>query len=201
MIRKAEKSGVKTEIAKAHGQLAEGIWKIYNETPVRQGRAFSRYGIKLEEVKKLISNTRNSEFIGSFLNDNLVGFVQLIYGDQVAVMAQILSLQSHWDKAVNNALIAKAVEVSAIRKMPWLMYGRMGNHPSLDTFKESNGFSKFELTRYYVPLTWNGKLAIKLGLHRKAKDSLPEWLKSPLIPLFNWTSRVMVRLRRKPQSH
>jgi hypothetical protein len=85
--------------------------------------------------------------------------------------------------------------------MPWLMYGRMGNHPSLDTFKESNGFSKFELTRYYVPLTWNGKLAIKLGLHRKAKDSLPEWLKSPLIPLFNWTSRVMVRLRRKPQSH
>ncbi len=201
MIRKAEKCGVKTEVIRAPEQLAEGIWRIYNETPLRQGRAFSHYGIKQKEVRNLISTTRNSEFIGSFLEGDLVGFVQLIHGDQVTVMAQILSLQSHWDKAVNNSLVAKAAELCATKKMPWLMYGRMGNHPSLDIFKESNGFSKFELSRYYIPLTRKGKLAVRLGLHKGAKDTLPGWLKVPLIPLFNWTSRLMVRLRRIPQNH
>ena len=44
MIRKAEKSGVKTETVGTSEELAEGIWKIYNETPIRQGRAFSHYG-------------------------------------------------------------------------------------------------------------------------------------------------------------
>jgi predicted xylose isomerase-like sugar epimerase len=33
MVRKAQKSGVQTEVVEPTEQLAEGIWKIYNETP------------------------------------------------------------------------------------------------------------------------------------------------------------------------
>ena len=40
MVRKAEKSGIKTEVVEPNEKLAEDIWKIYNETPIRQERAF-----------------------------------------------------------------------------------------------------------------------------------------------------------------
>jgi hypothetical protein len=75
------------------------------------------------------------------------------------------------------------------------MYGRIGNHPSLDDFKRNNGFYKLELTRYYVPITRRGRTAIRLGLHRDLKDSLPQSMKYPLILLYNWVSRTEMRMR------
>ncbi|MCW4006504.1 MAG: hypothetical protein NWF04_07945 [Candidatus Bathyarchaeota archaeon] len=195
MIRKANKNGVTTQTVQPTKELAQGIWQIYNETPIRQGRAFSHYGISLEAVENQVIKTQNSTFIGAFFEEQLVGFVQLVHGDQIMVMAQILSLQKFWDKAVNNALIAKAVEVCATTGEKWLMYGRMGNHPSLDTFKENNGFAKCNLTRYYVPLTRKGHITAKLGLHKKPKDALPESLKGAFIPLFNWISRTKTKIK------
>ena len=197
MVRKAEKSGVKTQITQPTEALAKGIWEIYRETPVRQGRAFSHYQYTLDMAKSLVANAKDSTFICSYLGEELVGFVQLVQGDNIVVMSQILSLQRHWDKAVNNALVAKAVEICASRNEPWLMYGRMGNHPSLDNFKESNGFSKCSLTRYYVPVTRKGQVAARLGLQKNAKDALPESLKSRLVPVFNWVSRTKVELKIK----
>jgi ABC-type cobalamin transport system permease subunit len=97
---------------------------------------------------------------------------------------------------VNNALIAKAVEFCTDKKIRWIMYGRMGNHPSLDKFKQSNGFSKFPVTRYYVPITKKGLIAVKIGLHREVKDALPEPLKYALIPVYNWISRNKKRIKR-----
>ena len=75
--------------------------------------------------------------------------------------------------------------------------GELGNHPSLDTFKQNNGFAKFSLTRYYVPLTTKGRIAVRLGLHRDMKDALPQSVKYPLIPLFNWVSRNKMRFRHR----
>jgi hypothetical protein len=195
MVRKAEKSGVKTEVVEPSEKLAEGIWKIYNETPIRQERAFPSYGVSLQSVKGGVLSAQNCTFIGAFLQDELVGFIQLDYGDKMAIMSQILSLQKQSDKAVNNALIAKAVEVCAARQIGWVMYGRIGNHPSLDRFKESNCFVKFPLSRYYVPLTKKGRIAVKLGLHRELKDSLPQPIKYRLIPLYNWVSRTKMRVK------
>ena len=174
MSRKAEKSGVNVAVVQPSEKLAEGIWKIYNETPIRQERAFTHYGESLQTVTVNVSGAQNSTFIGAFLKEELVGFIQIIYGDNVAVISQILSMQKHWDKAVNNALLAKAVDVCAVKGERWLMYGRIGNHPSLDKFKESNGFAKFPIARYYVPLTWRGRVAISLGLQRELKDALPQ---------------------------
>jgi hypothetical protein len=110
-------------------------------------------------------------------------------------MSQILSMQKHWDLALNNALVAKAVEVCASRGEKWLMYARMGNHPTLDRFKENNGFTKYPLIRYYISLTEKGDIAIKLGLHRRTEDILPPSIKYRLIPLYNWVSRTRMKIK------
>jgi hypothetical protein len=195
MVRKAEKSGVKTGVVEPSEKLAEGIWKIYNETPIRQERAFPHYGAPLQDVKNGVLSAENCTFISAFFQDELAGFIQLDYGDKIAIISQVLSLQKHWDKAVNNALIVKAIEVCATKKIVWLMYGRMGNHPSLDKFKQSNGFSRFPLTRYYIPITKRGRIAVKMGLHREIKDVLPQPIKYPLIPVYNWISRNKMRMK------
>jgi len=197
MVRKAEKSGITTQTAEPSEKLAEGMWRIYNETPIRQGRGFPHYGISLDSVMKGLYSSRECTYIGAYFQEELVGFAQLVYGDNIALISQILSLQKHWDKAVNNALVAKAVEVCAVKLVPWLMYARMGNHPSLDNFKQSNGFTKFAVTRYYIPLTKKGKIATRLGMHIEIKDALPTSIKYPLIPIYNWISRTKTNIRLK----
>jgi hypothetical protein len=201
MVRKADKSGVTVTVTKPDEGVAEGVWRIYNDTPIRQGRAFSRYGISLAQVKRGLLSESEHTYILAYFQGELVGFIQLVMGDRIAIISQILALQKYWDKAVNNALVAKAIEVCAEKKAQYVMYGRMGNHPTLDDFKESNNFTKFPITRYYVPLTWKGQIAIKLNLHRDLKDTLPMWIKKPLFPVFSWVSRtkMKVRLMRHPR--
>ncbi len=200
MVRKAEKNEIRTELVEPNKRLAEGIWKIYNETPIRQERAFPHFGISLQSVKELVSSSGKSMFVGSFFQEELAGFIQLLHNEEGVMVSQILSLQKHWDKAVNNALIAKAVEICARRNIRWMMYGRMGNHPSLDKFKQSNGFSKFPVTRYNIPITWKGRIALKLGLHKEIKDAVPSKLKHQLIPLYNWLSRNRMRFEKSVNS-
>jgi hypothetical protein len=195
MVRKAEKTGVKTEVVAPSAKLAEGIWKIYNETPIRQERAFPHYGVSAQTVSRIVFSAKKSTFIGAFLKDELAGFIQLDHGHEITIISQILSLQEHSDKAVNNALIARAIEVCADKKSGFLMYGRIGNHPSLDKFKQSNGFTRFPLIRYYVPLTSRGRIARKIGLHRDIKDVLPQPIKHRLFPLYNWISRNKMRIK------
>lgn len=196
MVRKADKSGIRVEVTEPSQPLAEGIWKIYNETPVRQGRTFPHYGESLQSVRGLFANGKDT-FIAAYLQNELLGFIQLVHGDRIAIISQILSLQKHSDKAVNNALIAKAVDFCASKGDKWIMYARMGNHPSLDNFKLNNGFRKFIISRYYAPITKKGHAALRLGLHRDIKDILPERMKYRLIPVYNWISRNKIRLKRK----
>ncbi len=195
MIRKSEKDRVKVSVVTQSDKLAEGIWKIYNETPIRQGRAFPHFGEPLKHLADVMYLEKNSTYIGAFLDDALIGFVQLTHGDDIEILSNILSMQKHWDKSVNNALIAKTVEFCASNGNRWLMYGRIGNHPSLDKFKENNGFVKYPVTRFYIPITGKGRLAIHLGLHQELKDALPQSIKKPLIPIFNWVSRSKMRLK------
>lgn len=194
-VKRAEKKGIKTAVVEPSEKLAEGIWRIYNETPIRQERAFSHYGISLEAVKKSVLSQSGGIYIGAYFQDELAGFIQLCLGDNVAVISQILSLTKHFDKNVNKALVAKTVETCASWNEHWLMYARMGNHPSLDRFKRENGFTKFPITRYYIPLTRRGKIATILGLHRDIKDVLPSPIKYLLIPVYNWLSRTKVKIR------
>src|ERR1700683_1083818 len=42
--KQAEKKGVTLREVPFSGELAHGIWEIYNECPIRQGRRFPHYG-------------------------------------------------------------------------------------------------------------------------------------------------------------
>lgn len=181
--RQAEKKGVVIREVPFSDDLVKGIWEIYNETPVRQGRPFGHYGQSLEEVYKEEATFLDcSHFIGAFLNDKLIGFVKLTTDETrtQANLMNILSLIEHRDKAPTNALIAHSVRSCAEKGISYLVYQRFsyGNKISdgIMKFKKVNGFQKFDLPRYYVPLTALGRVAFQLGLHHRLVDRLPEQL-------------------------
>ena len=53
--KQAEKRGVVLREVLFNDELARGIWEIYNETPIRQGKRFPHYGKDLDT-----SQTRSS---------------------------------------------------------------------------------------------------------------------------------------------
>ena len=161
--------------------LIEGIWRIYNECPIRQGKRFPHYGMPLEKVRPYAGTFLDrSIFIGAFLGEVLIGFAKLTI-DQTQTQAglmHIISMIEHRDKAPTNALIAQAVRSCADRHVPYLIYSNFayGNkqNDSLSDFKRHMGFQRVNVPRYYVPLTALGGVAFRMGLHRKLVDWLPE---------------------------
>jgi len=181
MVRRAEKKGVVVREVSLDDALARGIWEIYNECPFRQGRQFPHYGKDLETVRRMSATfPETSFFIGAFVGENLIGFMKLTTDDarsQAAVM-HIIGMVQHRDKAPTNALIAQAVRSCSQRGIPYIVYSRFAygkkERDSLSDFKESNGFKRIDLPRYYVPLTLKGRLAYRWGLHHKLLDRIPE---------------------------
>src|SRR5260370_26460375 len=78
-VRQAEKKGVMVREVAFGDDLVKGIWEIYNENPIRQGKPFIHYGKNIETVEKEAGTFRDSTiFIGAFLGDPLLGFIKLI---------------------------------------------------------------------------------------------------------------------------
>ena len=179
--KQAEKKGVVVREVPLDDALIEGIWRIYNECPIRQGRRFPHYGMPLERVRPYASSFLDqSVFIGAYLNDVLIGFSKLTIDETrtQAGLMHIISTIEHRDKAPTNALIAAAVKACADRQIPYLIYSNFayGNKQtdSLSDFKERNGFQRVNVPRYYVPLTLMGKMGLRMGMHHKLIDRLPE---------------------------
>jgi hypothetical protein len=179
-VRKAQKNGVIVKAATFDDRFVQGMTMIFNETPIRQGRRYLHYGKDFETVKREFSRFLfREEIFGAYVGEELVGFIMLADAGKYASLGQIVSKIAHRDLAPNNALLAKAVERCAEKGVPYLVYA-LWLEDSLGDFKRSNGFKKFDLPRYFVPLTGKGKLALKLGLHRGWKAALPNRLKRPL---------------------
>jgi len=179
-IRKAQKNGVIVKAATFDDRFVRGITSIFNETPIRQGRHYLHYGKDFETVKRQFSRFLfREEIFGAYLGEELLGFIMLAYAENYAYLGQIISKIAHRDLAPNNALLAKAVERCAEKGIPYLVYA-LWLDDSLGDFKRSNGFQKFDLPRYFVPLTRKGKLALKLGLHRGWKEAVPKQLRKTL---------------------
>ena len=179
--KQAEKKGIVIEEVPFDDALVHGIWEIYNEVPVRQGRRFPHYGKSLEAVRSMSATfLESSVFIGAFDGDKLIGFIKLTVNDggTQAGLMHILSLISYRDKAPTNALVAQAVRSCADRGVTQLVYANFayGNksRSSLSDFKERNGFQRVDVPRYYVPLTLWGAVAFRLGLHRRLAEQMPE---------------------------
>lgn len=180
-LRQAEKKGVTAREVSFDDALVRGIWEIYNETPLRQGRRFPHFGEDLETVRKAEATfPESSIFIGAFLGQELIGFAKLVHDDTMtqANLMNILSLLKYRDKCPTNVLIAQAVRSCAERGIKYLVYQnfsyRNKQADGLSRFKEVNGFQRVELPRYYVPLTRLGEIAFRLGLHHRLLDRLPQ---------------------------
>lgn len=195
--KQAEKNGVTIREVPFSDELVKGIWTIYNECEIRQGKRFPHFGKDYPTVHKMTATFLDrSIFLGAYFNDKLIGFVKL-HIDQTRTQAgltHILSLLEHRDKAPTNALLAESVRVCAAHKIPYLVYSRFadGNKQkdSLMDFKERNGFQRVDLPRYYIPLTWFGRCALLLGFHKRLIDRIPDPIMSR-IRLFRkaWYSR------------
>ena len=166
--------GVELREVPFNDTLVTGVWEIYNECPIRQGRRFSHYGQDLESVDEETSTFLDSSFfIGAYLSDELIGFAKLTYDEtqSQAGLMHIVSKIAHRDKAPTNALIASAVRSCAERQIRYLVYSNFAygkkEHDSLSDFKERCGFQRMEVPRYYVPLTPLGRMAFSLGLHHR----------------------------------
>jgi hypothetical protein len=178
--KQAEKKGVVIREVPFDDTLVRGIHALYNETPIRQGRRFWHYGKDLEAIRRMKATfLERSVFIGAFFQDNLIGFAKLVANEDwsQAGLMHILSMIQHRDKAPTNALIAQAVRSCAERGIRYLWYANFSygkrEGDSLADFKERNGLDKMQLARYYVALTFAGRVALRLGLHRKAIDCIP----------------------------
>jgi hypothetical protein len=195
--KQAEKRGVVLREVPLDDELVRGIWEIFNECPVRQGKPFSHFGKDLETVRREVDTYLDSSiFIGAFLEGRLIGFAKLLCDESrtQAGLLNIVSMVAHRDKAPTNALIAESVRACAQRGIPYLAYSNFAygkkQQDSLSDFKERNGFQRVDLPRYYIPLTRFGAAALSLGLHHKLVDRLPESLTAKLREYRNaWYNR------------
>jgi len=185
MVRKAQKSGVEVRVVDFTDDFVRGIVEIYNESPIIQGKPNRFYGKDFETIKQsLLSFFERSDFFGAYHQNELIGFAKLVHGKQVSSLLHILSKMVHRDKAPTNALIAKAVEICAQKKIPYLHYG-VWSRRGLGDFKKHHGFLQFDIPRYFVPLTLKGRLMLKLNLHRKLSDFVPSDLLDRIVLLRN----------------
>jgi hypothetical protein len=179
-VRKAQKKGVTVRMASFDDTFVRGMISIFNETPIRRGRRFLHYGKGFETIKRQFSRFLfREEIFGAYLAEDLIGFIFLADAGRYAFLGQIISKIAYRDLAPNNALLAKAVERCAERRFPYLVYA-LWLDDSLGDFKRSNGFQRFDVPRYFVPLTPIGKIALKVGLHRGWKEAIPKQIRKPL---------------------
>jgi len=189
-IKKSQKKGLVVRRCDFDEDFVKGMVSIFNETPIRQGRRFLHYGKDFQTLKSQFSRYLfREEIFGAYVGNELAGFVMLADAGRYAVLGQIISKIAHRDKATNNALLAKAVERCAERGIPYLAYA-LWLDDSLGDFKRNNGFQRFDLPRYFIPITKKGAIAIKLGIHHNWKDIVPKGIKEPLKRLRTyWQSR------------
>jgi hypothetical protein len=176
-LRKAMKSGVEIRLEDFGESLLQGIKSVYDEAPVRQGRRNRHYHKDLETIKKEHETfLERSQFIAAYDSGEMIGFVKLTFSEGLGGVMNFLSKIAHRDKAPNNALLAKAVEVCADRGVHRLVYGvwGRGGGKGLVEFKTANGFQCVDVPRYYVPLTALGVLALRTGVHASLVGRLPE---------------------------
>lgn len=179
-VRKAGKQGVVVRSAVFDDQFVSGMTGIFNEAAIRQGRPFLHYGKDHTTVKREFSRYLFREhLIGAYVGDELIGFMMIGNGGGQAVIGQIISKISHRNLAPNNAMMAETVRYCAQEGFSHVVYAYW-LEGGLGEFKTSNGFERFALPRYYIPLTRIGKVGLELGLHRGIKEALPRELRDRL---------------------
>jgi hypothetical protein len=182
-VRKARKQGVVVNEVPFSDDLVRGAVGIFNHAPIRRGKPMRHYGKTFEVAKvELGMELSESVFVAAHYQNELIGFIKFIVTDRSAMMSVILDNTDHRDKAPMNGMLAKVVEICVERKIPYFTYTlwRRGEHGH---FQQSNGFVKFPVPEYFVPLTFKGRMALMLRLHRGMKGVLPEKVYGGLVDM------------------
>ncbi len=164
-------------------EFVKGIKQLYDETPIRQGKKFWHYDKPLEKIEEVHGTYKErAEYIGAYFENELIGFLKMVYTDDYAKTMHVISNSKYHRKRPTNALIAKAVEICAQKKVNYFVYGEYNfigkANSSLQEFKRRNGFLEHKYPRYFVPLTLKGKMALKLGVHYEWKRLVPNPIKT-----------------------
>jgi hypothetical protein len=177
-VRRSQKRGVNIVVKSMGPDLIEGIRAVNDDAPVRQGARNAYYGLTYEDTQKRYGEFNDRcDFICAYSGEEMIGFLHLIFREDVAAILNLTVKPSQLDKRPANALMAKAVEICEDRKLSYLSYGlyNYGNKrdSSLREFKIRNGFKEILVPRYFVPLTLWGRLCVKAKLHRGLIGNLP----------------------------
>ena len=177
-VRRSKKRGVEVKRQELDDELIRGIVEVNNDAPVRQRIPNVHYGKNFEQVKKDQSSFLDrSDFLCAYVDGELIGVLKLVYAGATASILQFHLKPSHQDKRPANALLSKAVEICEARGVPFLVYGLLNYGNKRDSplreFKLRNGFKEIRVPRYYVPLTFWGRICLKLGIHRGILGLLP----------------------------
>ena len=200
-IRTSEKKGITVKVEAYDDRYVRGIMSLYNESPVRAGRKSWHYRKPFEAVEAENGTYRErSSYLGAYLQNEFIGYMKIVWDTRSAAIMQILSKLEYRDTRPNNALLSHAVKLCEQRGVRHLLYERFvyGNkgEDSLTRFKKDNGFIRVDLPRYYIPLTMKGQLALFFGLHRDAKDLVPQRVRKQLVDLRDrWYSTRFKALR------
>lgn len=177
-VRRSQKRGVIIKTRTLDPDLIEAIREVNDDAPVRQGARNAYYGLSSEDTAKRYGEFNDRcDFICAYSGEELIGFLHLVYRDDVAAILNLTVKPSQLDKRPANALMAKAVEICENRNLSFVSYGlyNYGNKrdSSLREFKIRNGFEEVLVPRYFVPLTLWGKLCVATKLHRGLIGNLP----------------------------
>ena len=180
-VRRAQKRGVVISIKDLNHDVIEGIRGVNDDSPMRQGSKNAYYGLSSEETRERYGEfDGRCNFICAYSGEEMIGFLHLVYRQNVAAILNLVVKPSELDKRPANALVSKAVEVCDKRGISHITYGlfNYGNkrESSLREFKIRNGFEEIMVPRYFVPLTLWGKICIKTKVHRGLIGNLPPWV-------------------------
>lgn len=195
--KRPEKRGVEIRVVTLDDAFVTGVMGVFNETPVRRGKPFWHYGKDFETIKRGLSRDLDrSKFIGAYDGGNLVGFVKLVCAEgRFANPGLIVSKLEARKKYVNNALIAKSVELCCQDRIPFFTYTKWRRGTQAE-FLIRHGFQQTSVPRYWIALTKKGRIALKLGLHRGIRAYIPDKLMEAILNLRGAFYNRLYRIRR-----
>jgi hypothetical protein len=177
-VRRSQKRGVVILNKQLDRDVIEGIRRVNDDSPLRQGAKNAYYGLSPDDTwKRYAEFNGRCDFICAYSGEEMIGFLHLVYREEVAAILNLTVKPSQFDKRPANALVAQAVQVCAAKGMSHISYGlyNYGNKrdSSLREFKIRNGFKEILVPRYFVPLTPWGTFCMKAKLHRGLIGNLP----------------------------
>jgi len=144
---KAQRNGIVSKIFDWNKYL-DDIYEINTSSIKRQGRAMDKAYMQYpKKVNNLIEDDFKIEFIGAFVEEKLVGYIELyIYGN-FAMTNRILGHKDYLKFGVMNLMVKKCVEYGIENNIEYINYLTMQNRKnnSLSAFKKRVGFREYSL--------------------------------------------------------